>query len=126
VMFPPGRARLATMPCATGSPAPVMMMMGIVFVAFLVARIACVPRVTIRSTLARTKSAASSGKPLVQSVGGSVLDDEVLPLHVTELLHAPEKAIKAGRVERLRRPLEHADSINLLRRLRVDGERRKQ
>jgi len=46
------------------------------------------------------------------------------PLHVTELLHAPEKAIEAGRVESLRRPLEHADSINLLRRLRVGGERR--
>ena len=60
VMFPPGRARLATKPCAMGSPAPVMTM-GIVFVAFLVARIACVPRVTIRSTLTRTKSAASSG-----------------------------------------------------------------
>src|SRR5437870_4718755 len=38
-------------------------------------------------------------KPLVQSVGGSVLDDEMLPLHVSELLHAPEKAIKAGRIE---------------------------
>src|SRR5262245_24549508 len=46
---PAGRARLATMPCATGSPAPVMTM-GIVFVAFWVARIACVPRITIMST----------------------------------------------------------------------------
>jgi len=102
------------------------MTMGIVFVAFLVAKNRLRPPRYDQVHLDPNQVGRQLRKPLVQSVGGSVLDDEVLPLHVTEVLHAPEKAIKAGRVESLRRPLEHADSINLLRRLRVDGERREQ
>ena len=49
VMFLPGRARLATMPCPTGSPTPVKTT-GIVAVAFLAARAAGVPLVRIRFT----------------------------------------------------------------------------
>ena len=50
VMFPPGRARLVMMPCATGSPTPVMTT-GIVPAACLAASAAGVPLVRIRSTL---------------------------------------------------------------------------
>src|SRR5439155_198320 len=60
VTFAPGRARLATTPCPTGSPTPVMTT-GIVPVAFLAARAADVPLVRIRSTFSRTSSAARLG-----------------------------------------------------------------
>ncbi len=60
VIFPPGRARLATKPNATGSPL-VTMTIGIVVVAFLAARIAGDPAVSMTSTLRRTNSAANSG-----------------------------------------------------------------
>src|SRR5437773_2841342 len=58
-MFPPGRARLATKPFATGS-GSVNMTMGIVEVACLAVRVDVGPPVTITSTLRRTNSAAIS------------------------------------------------------------------
>ena len=61
VTLPPGRARLATKPAPTGSPAFVITM-GMVVVALLAANAAGVPETTIRSTLRRTRSAASSGR----------------------------------------------------------------
>ena len=61
VTLPPGRARLATKPAPTGSPALVITI-GMVVVALLAANAAGVPEATIRSTLRRTKSAASSGR----------------------------------------------------------------
>ena len=60
VTFSPGRARLATSPLPNGSPTPTMTM-GIVRVARLAARDACVTTVTMTSTLSRTNSAARSG-----------------------------------------------------------------
>jgi hypothetical protein len=60
-MFPPGRARLATRPLPTGSPA-LAKTIGIVVVACLAASGARVPAATITSTLRRTNSAASSGR----------------------------------------------------------------
>ena len=61
VILPPGRARLATKPAATGSPA-FAITMGMVVVAFFAANAGGVSETTIRSTLRRTKSAASSGR----------------------------------------------------------------
>ena len=61
VTLPPGRARLATKPAPTGSPTFVITM-GMVVVALLAANAARVPATTIRSTLRRTRSAASSGR----------------------------------------------------------------
>ena len=61
VMFPPGRARLATNPFPTGS-GSCAMTMGIVEVASLAARVAWGPAVTMMSTLRRTSSAASAGR----------------------------------------------------------------
>ena len=63
VTFPPGRARLATKPPATGS-VLLVNRMGMVVVARLAANAAIVPVTTIRSTLRRTRSAASSGRRL--------------------------------------------------------------
>ena len=63
VTFPPGRARLATSPVPTGSPASAITM-GISRVACLAARVGGVNQVTITSTLRRTNSAARSGTRL--------------------------------------------------------------
>src|SRR5215470_15678845 len=52
VMFPPGRARLATNPFPTGSPSCAITM-GIVFVASLAALVSAGPAVTMTSTLTR-------------------------------------------------------------------------
>jgi hypothetical protein len=60
VMFPPGRARLATKPLPTGSSSNVMTI-GIVEVAPLAGWVAVGPLVTMTSTLSRTNSVASAG-----------------------------------------------------------------
>ena len=57
VMLPPGRARLETKPLLTGS-SPVIITMGIVFVAALAARIAGGDEATMTSTRSRTSSFA--------------------------------------------------------------------
>jgi len=59
-MFPPGRARLATNPIATGSPTDPITM-GIVSVAPFAAWIAFGPAVTMTFTFRRTSSAARPG-----------------------------------------------------------------
>ena len=61
VTLPPGRARLATRPSPTGS-AAFAITMGMVVVAFFAANAGGPPVATIRSTLRRTRSAASSGR----------------------------------------------------------------
>jgi hypothetical protein len=61
VTLPPGRARLATKPAPTGS-AAVVITIGIVVVAFFAASTTGAVVTTIRSTLRRTRSAASSGR----------------------------------------------------------------
>ena len=61
VTLPPGRARLVTKPAPTGSTAFVITM-GMVLVAPFAANPAGPPVIMIKSTLRRTKSAASSGR----------------------------------------------------------------
>ena len=61
VIFPPGRARLATNPEPTGS-LSFAITMGIVAVASLAGRVAAAPAVTITSTLRCTNSAARLGR----------------------------------------------------------------
>ena len=62
VTLPPGRARLATRPSSTGFVEVVLITMGMVVVASFAANGVGPPEVTIRSTLRRTKSAASPAK----------------------------------------------------------------
>ena len=59
VTLPPGRARLPTSPLPTGSPTAVITM-GMVLLAPFAANASGAPVTTIRSTLRRTRSAASS------------------------------------------------------------------
>ena len=61
VMFPPGRARLATNPFPTGS-ASCAITMGIDVVASFVTRVGSGPEVTMTSTLRRISSLASAGR----------------------------------------------------------------
>src|SRR5262245_59911911 len=61
VTFPPGRARLATKPVLTGSPADANTI-GMTDVACFAARTDAVPQVTITSTFSRTNSAAISAR----------------------------------------------------------------
>ena len=58
--------------------------MGMVVVAFLAANAGGVPEATIRSTLRRTKSAASSGRRSFL-LGKSVLDGDILSLDPAKL-----------------------------------------
>ena len=60
VIFPPGRAKLSTVPFATGS-SPVTMTIGIVLVACLAARTAAVMGATMTSTLSCTSSSMMLG-----------------------------------------------------------------
>ena len=84
VTLPPGRARLATKPAPTGSPAFVITM-GMAVVAFLAANADGVPEATIRSTLRRTKSAVSSGRRSSFSLRKSILDDNVFSFNPAKL-----------------------------------------
>src|SRR5262245_39140422 len=61
VTLPPGRAKLAIRPSATGS-TEVVITMGMVVVAFFVANTGAVDVPTMTSTLRRTSSATSSGR----------------------------------------------------------------
>ncbi len=61
VMLPPGRERLATNPCATGSGTTVMTI-GIKAVARFAATVSRGPVVTMASTFARTSSATRAGR----------------------------------------------------------------
>ena len=97
VMFPPGRARLATNPLPTGS-LSCAMTMGIVAVASLAARVAVGPAVTMTSTLRRTSSAASAGRRSSFSLCISPLNDNVFPLHVAKLAQTLPECLDAGRV----------------------------
>src|SRR5262247_1075912 len=83
VILPPGRARLAIRPAATGSPEFVITM-GMVVVALLAANDPSSPEATIRSTLRRTSSAASSGR-LILLLGKSVLDADILSANPSKL-----------------------------------------
>jgi len=66
VMFPPGRAKLATNPLPTGSLLAVITM-GMLWVACRTARTACEPPATITSTFRLTSSAASRASVSVRS-----------------------------------------------------------
>jgi len=84
VMFPPGRARLATRPAATGSP-EVTNTIGMVVVAAFAARAGGVPaNAAITATLRETRSASSDGNrswwPSAQRYSMATLRPSTYPL----------------------------------------------
>jgi hypothetical protein len=84
-MFPPGRARLVTIPVATGS-MEATRTMGIVVVARLASGTDGVPDAIRISTLRRPQLGRCSGK-LVRARRHPVLDRDALALDVPELTH---------------------------------------
>ena len=119
VTFPPGCARLATKPDATGS-ATIAMTMGMVDVARLTAWAAGVVSTTITSTLRWTSSVANSGALVVVAVGVAPFDHHVASFGVArvqqallELLHV--LAVGRGDHE------EDPDAPRRCRLLRIGG-----
>jgi hypothetical protein len=96
VAFPPGRARLATRPAATGSPM-MAMTIGIVPVAVLSALAAGVPPVTMTSTLRPTRSAASSASPSTRSCPPSPFNRDRLPVDIAKVAQPFEQRFGAKR-----------------------------
>ena len=82
VTLPPGWCKLATTPVATGSAAPTMTI-GMVSVAFIVARVACVPCATTTAGFMRMTSAGLRGQ--VRRRHLSEIHDQILALYVSEL-----------------------------------------
>jgi hypothetical protein len=106
VIFPPGCARLATNPAATGSAAPAMTI-GIVSVACLAAWIAAGTPATMTLTLRRTNSAARLGSPSYCPSAKRNTMAMFWPPHNQPragLAGRPEgKVVLAGQIRRLRR-----------------------
>ena len=82
-MFPPGCAKLATSPDPTGS--LLLVMIGIVCVAFLAASVAGIPRAKIMSTSRTDKVFRQLVQPIQPSPGEPILDYKIFPLDVAEL-----------------------------------------
>jgi len=78
VTLPPGRARLATRPLATGSVADAKTI-GMTDVACLAARTGGVPLVKMTSTLSRTNSAAISSNPCPQRYSIATVRPSIQP-----------------------------------------------
>ena len=76
VMLPPGRDRLATKPCPTGS-LTTLNTIGIVLVACFSAAVIGVPLPTMRSGAERTNSVAEARNPAQVSTGISMLDLDI-------------------------------------------------
>ena len=72
---------------------------GIVLVAFFAANAAGVPRAKIRSTLRAINFGDQRREPARIAVGRSVLEDEVLPLDVAEVLQRQAEGSKVSRVQ---------------------------
>ena len=97
VMLPPGRARLATSPLPTGSPA-LRHNDGNRAGCVLGSTGCCrTTAVTMMSTLRRTSSAASVRERDRFSLRISVLNDNVFPLHVPKLAQTLPECLDAGR-----------------------------
>jgi hypothetical protein len=101
VTLPPGRARLATRPLATGSPA-LANTMGIIAVACLYARACGVPEATITSTLRRTNSAAiwakRSARPSDQRYSIVMVRFSIQPSSCNRWVKAATNSLSAERV----------------------------
>src|SRR5262245_59693136 len=107
-MLPPGRARLATRPLPTGSPA-VAKTMGMIDVACFVARVCGVPDVTMTLTLSRTNSAAlwaaRSARPSDQRYSIAMVRPSVQPSSRSRCTKAATHSLAAERVLWPKKPM---------------------
>ena len=125
VTLPPGRARLATKPAPTGSPAFVITI-GMVVVAFLAANTAGAPEATIRSTLRRTRSAASSGRRSGFPLRESVLDGDVFPFNPAKLAQLLPERLQEARDTRSSACIEETDAEDFSCLLRLSQQPHRQ
>ena len=96
VMFPPGRARLATNPLPIGS-LSCAMIIGVVAVACLAGPVAAGPAVTSASSRRWTSSDAITGKRSDLPFCGSPFNDDVLAFDIAELAEPLPKGIGMDR-----------------------------
>ena len=96
VMFPPGRARLATKPFPTGS-ASCIMTMGIVTVASLAARVSCRTTRDDDVYLETHELGRERREAIEFSLCISPLNDNVFPLDVPKLAQTLPECLDAGR-----------------------------
>ena len=109
VTLPPGRARLATRPLPTGSPAPGVTI-GTLAVAFFAARAAGVPDARIASGLASSSSAARRGNvALPPFAKRAPRSRDCAPRH------SRDRALRAGRCPSARCPARSTDSRGAIR-----------
>ena len=121
VMFPPGRARLATNPAPTGSIA-VVMTIGIVWVAFLAARAAGVVLTMMQIDPELDHLGGELREALRVAFREPALEDEVPPFAIPSLTQPVQERIPQVGGWGCR--LHVADPLDLARRLRLGGERR--
>src|SRR5262245_947731 len=124
VTFPPGRARLATKPVPTGSPADANTI-GMTDVACFAARTDAVPQVTMTSTFSRTNSAAISARRSLRPSAPSIFDCDCAALDPTKLaqsLHQRGDPLAGGR--RCSRTEETNRAVLALLRVRRERPRR--
>jgi len=97
VMFPPGRAKLGTMPVSTGSAA--IITIGISWVACFAASAQGTYSATITSNLKPDKLGRELRKSIQLSFRGAKLECDVLPLYVAEFTQSfPELVLERLRV----------------------------
>ena len=114
VTFPPGRARLATTPAATGS-VEVAITMGIVLVAFFAANGVGPPETTIRSTLRRTRSAARSGSrpgfPSANRYSTLIFFPSIQPRLLSSCRNASTRTVLPAALLESRKPMRKIFSV---------------
>jgi hypothetical protein len=122
VTLPRGRARLATRPVPTGSPAAAKTM-GMTDVACLVATTTAVPDVTMTSTLRWTNSAAISAKPRVVLSRSSIAGRRVAASDPTKFAQPLQKSDDPLALDCRRGRAQVPDGRQLARLLRARRER---
>src|SRR5438132_6034060 len=122
VMFPPGRARLATRPAPTGSPTDAKTI-GMTVVARLAAATAAVPWVMVTSTLRRTNSLEISA--FRAPLRPPVLDCDVATFHPTQLMKSSHECSNHVAHGRRRACAQEPYRWQPGRLLRACGERHK-
>src|SRR5262249_31469142 len=95
VMFPPGRARLATNPLKTGSPSWAMTI-GIVEVATLAGRVAPSPPVTITSTLETHELDGERLRALAIAIRSAPFYSDIFSFDISQIAQSLTKSVGAS------------------------------
>src|SRR6516162_7649413 len=120
VTLPPGRARLATMPVPTGSPAPAKTI-GMSAVACFAARAGRVPTVTIDLEL--DKLGRNLGEAFGASLGPAILDRDAAALEPAEFVQSLHKSAEPLTLDQRRGCAQEPNGRQLPRLLRARRER---